>query len=57
VLITTIVNMHFIAHLEIGSQPLANGYNRYPNVYPLLSLKDFKTYPVDYAVENESNRR
>jgi|BioPla2DNA2_1021312.scaffolds.fasta_scaffold00013_98 hypothetical protein len=55
VLITTIVNMHFIAHLEIGSQPLANGYNRYPNVYPLLSLKDFKTYPVDYAVENESN--
>ncbi|WP_294071835.1 hypothetical protein [Proteiniphilum sp. UBA1028] len=54
-LITAIVNMYFTAHLEIGTHPLANGYSGYPNVYSLLSLKDFKTYPVDYAVENEAN--
>lgn len=53
--ITAIVNMNFVASLEVGSQPLANGYNGYPDVYALLSLKDFETYSVDYAVASEEN--
>lgn len=53
--ITAIVNMQYIASLSVGSHILSNGLAAYPGVYALISLKDLKTYPVDYALENNAN--
>ena len=52
---TAIVNMDFVANLSVGSQILANGNANYPDVYALISLKDMKTYSVDYALESSDN--
>ncbi|MGI5974910.1 MAG: hypothetical protein ACOX7E_04070 [Paludibacter sp.] len=53
--VTAIVNMNFIAKLAVGSMKLANGIEAYPGVYSFISLKDLKTYSVDYALESDEN--
>lgn len=47
-----------VATLNVGSQPLANtGHKDYADSYGMVSLKDMKSYTVDYAIEgnNASN--
>lgn len=53
--VAAIVNMEFVARLQMGSQPLANGYDKAPGVYALLSLKDMKTYSMEYALASADN--
>lgn len=53
--VTAIVNMQFVANLTVGSHVLANGLESQPGAYALISLKDMKTYSVDYALESNEN--
>lgn len=52
--IVTYVNMVY-QEVQIASQFASNGSDKCPNVYSLLSLKDMKTYSVDYALANKEN--
>lgn len=45
-----------VAIVQIASQFLANsGTDKYPGALGLLSLKDMKTYSIDYALASEEN--
>ncbi|SHF00613.1 hypothetical protein SAMN05444274_103226 [Mariniphaga anaerophila] len=56
VFVETIVNMLYVPEIFIGSHPLANiAHDNYPGVFAMLSLKDMKTYSVDYALESSAN--
>ncbi len=49
---TAIVNMRFISNMPVVSHLYPNGIAAYPDTYPLISVKDLKTYSVDYALAN-----
>ena len=45
-----------VAIVQIASQFIANsGTDKYPGALGLLSLKDMKTYSIDYALASEAN--
>lgn len=51
----TFVDMN-VATLNVGSQPLANtGHKDYADSYGMVSLKDMKTYTVDYAIQGSNS--
>lgn len=51
------VNMS-VATLQVGSQPLANtAHSKFPDAFGLVSLKDLKTYSIDYAVSSPENAK
>ena len=54
-LITTIVNLQYVKNVSIGSQVFANANSIVPNVFAMFSLKDMKTYTVDYAMTSDGN--
>lgn len=54
-LVKTYVDMK-VKTLNVGSHPLANtGHKDFDNSYGLVSLKDMKTYSVDYAVTGDNS--
>lgn len=49
------VDMNVVT-FDIGSQTYANSCNeKYPGAYAIVSLKDLKTYSVDYAIASQVN--
>ena len=47
-----------VATVNVGSQPLANtAHERYPDAFGMVSLKDLKTYSIDYAIANAENAK
>lgn len=47
-----------VATLNVGSHQLANsGHEKYPDAFGLVSLKDMKTYSVDYAISSAENAK
>lgn len=51
-LVKAYVNMD-VATLYVGSQQLANtAHDKYPDAFGLVSLKDLKTYSIDYALSS-----
>ena len=47
-----------VATANIGSHPLANlGHKDYENAFGMFSLKDMRSYTVDYALESADNAK
>ena len=47
-----------VATLYVGSQQLANtAHDKYPDAFGLVSLKDLKTYSIDYALSSPENAK
>ncbi|MCI6618501.1 MAG: hypothetical protein MSD82_06575 [Prevotella sp.] len=45
-----------VATLYVGSQPIANtAHKNYPGAFGMASLKDMKTYSVDYAINGDNS--
>lgn len=56
-LVKAYVNMD-VATLYVGSQQLANtAHDKYPDAFGLVSLKDLKTYSIDYALSSPENAK
>lgn len=53
--ITTVVGMRFAPAVKIGGHRYNLGLAGVPDVYPLLSLKDMKTYSMDYYTASKAN--
>ncbi|EFA44472.1 hypothetical protein HMPREF0645_1102 [Hallella bergensis DSM 17361] len=47
-----------VGSLMVGSQPLANAaHSKYPEAFGMVSIRDMKTYSVDYAIGSEANAK
>lgn len=53
--ITTLVGMQFAPAVKIGGHRYNLGVAGVPDIYPLLSLKDMKTYSMDYFTASKAN--